>query len=110
MIIAGFLLILFSSIGLFSSLIAIFFNREGTRYFRDIAVELDILGNIICQNLFDLLLIKKKSIYKFGIPGMTISENLGLNQREDTLSFLGVGLSKLLDLIDKDHCKNSIRE
>jgi hypothetical protein len=107
--VAGFLVILFSGIGLFSALVSITFNGVSTRYFRDCAIELDIFGNILCQVLFNLLLIKKESIYLFGIPGMTISENLGLNQEKKTLTVLGNIVANILDSIEKDHCKNSIR-
>lgn len=37
----------------------------------------------------------------------SVSAVLGANQRDGTLSSLGVWLSNLLDSIDKDHCKKA---
>lgn len=108
--VAGLLLILFTFIGLITALLAIIFHGASTNYFRDCALELDIFGNILCQHLFNTFLIKENSKYTFGVLGMTISKNLGLNQRENTLSNIGNGLVKLLDYIDKDHCKKAIKE
>jgi len=107
--IAVLLLLIFSSIGFITSVFAIIWASASTNYFRDCAIELDIFGNILCQHLFNATFITSKSKYLFGKPGMTISENLGLNQREKTLSTTGNALAWILDTIDKDHCKNSIR-
>ena len=40
----------------------------------------------------------------------TISSVLGKNQRDNTLSFAGKVLVFILDTIDKNHCKKSIKE
>ena len=61
------------------------------------------------RSFWNATLITNKSKYYFGVLGMTISENLGLNQRENTLSGMGNLLAFILDTIDKDHCKKSIR-
>lgn len=108
MVVAGFLLILFSTIGLLTAFAAIIFSGASTNYFRDVALGLDQLGNVMCQHLFNWLLISSKSKFLFGDVDTTISAVLGLNQREGTLSVTGNVLAFLLDTIDKDHCKNSI--
>ena len=73
----------------------------------DIAASIDANGNVVCDNLFNLIWITKDG-YKFGNRKETISSVLGKNQEANTLSWLGIGIASLLDLIDTDHCKKSI--
>lgn len=102
------LVILFSGVGLITSVYYIIFKKSSTEYFRDCAIELDCFGNVFCGHFFNTLLIKKESKYLFGKVNCTISKVLGENQREKTLSKVGNLLANTLDFIDKDHCKNSI--
>ena len=78
-------------------------------YFKSSAVNLDRFGNSEFRTLFNLTL-KKKEGYKFGNMEETISSVLGKNQRDNTLSFAGKVLVFILDTIDKNHCKKSIKE
>ena len=48
--------------------------------------------------------------YEFGKENETISSALGKNERDKTLSKTGKLLVKILDFLDKNHCKNSIKE
>jgi hypothetical protein len=48
--------------------------------------------------------------YEFGDVRETISSALGKNQRDGTLSKFGKGICFVLDEIDKNHCKKSIKE
>ena len=59
--------------------------------------------------LFNDILIKIGG-YKFGNRQETISSVLGKNQRSNTLTKAGKILRFILDVIDKDHCKNSIND
>ena len=62
--------------------------------------------------------LKKPEGYKFGVLDEMISSALGKNEHDKTLSekgkgklsswFYGVMLVKILDRLDKDHCKNAI--
>ena len=108
--IAIILVILFSGIGLFVSVYNIIFKKSSTEYFRDCALELDIFGNVICKDFFNILLIKKNSVHLFGIVGMTVSENLGRNLRDNSLSKTGRFVANFLDFLDPNHCINAIRE
>lgn len=74
-----------------------------------IATGIDQTGNVVCVDLFNLVLINNKG-YKFGNRKETISSALGKNQRDGTLTIAGTALCDLLDLIDKDHCFKSIDE
>lgn len=72
-----------------------------------IATSVDASGNVICKDLFNLILIKKGG-YQFGKRKETISSVLGKNQRDSTLTVLGNEVCDLLDLFDTDHCFRSI--
>jgi len=48
--------------------------------------------------------------YEFGKTGETISSALGKNQRDNTLTNCGKILVTILDFLDKNHCKKSIKE
>lgn len=81
------------------------------QYFREVAVGIDQLGNVICADLFNITLIKlKKGGYEFGNPDETISGVLGKNQLLETLSFTGKCLNSLLSLIEKDHSIRAIEK
>jgi 8-oxo-dGTP diphosphatase len=77
------------------------------RQFLSIATSVDASGNVVCKDLFNLLLIKKEG-YKFGNRKETVSSVLGKNQRDGTLTGIGEWVVKKLDGIDENHCFNSI--
>ena len=87
--------------------VAIKFKDLG--YFKSSAVNLDRFGNFEFRTLFNLVL-KKKGGYEFGNFEETISSALGKNQRDNTLSRTGKVLVWILDTIEKEHCKKSIKE
>ena len=78
-------------------------------YFKSSAVNLDRFGNFEFRTLFNLTL-KKKGGYEFGNFEETISSALGKNQRNGTLSRTGRILAWILDTIEKEHCRKSIKE
>lgn len=73
------------------------------------AASLDRFGGVVCAELFNAVLIKKESIYPFGIGRETVSSVLGKNELACTLSYTGYLLVRLLNMIDKGHCKKSIQ-
>jgi 8-oxo-dGTP diphosphatase len=75
--------------------------------FLSIATSVDASGNVVCKDLFNLILIKKGG-YKFGKRKETISSVLGKNQRDNTLTGIGKGIVFVLDKIDPNHCFKSI--
>ncbi|WP_300976980.1 hypothetical protein [Flavobacterium sp.] len=77
--------------------------------FLSIATSIDASGNVVCKDLFNLALTKKRA-YEFGERKETISSALGKNQRDGTLTGLGKALAFVLDKIDPNHCMNSIDE
>ena len=87
--------------------VAIKFKDLG--YFKSSAVNLDRFGNFEFRTLFNLVLRKKEG-YQFGNFEETISSVLGKNQRDNTLSRTGKVLVWILDMIEKEHCKKSIKE
>ena len=103
------LFILIAPAGFVLGIIYNAFKKNLGEYFKHIAISIDQGGNVILQNTFNLILIKeKKEDLLFGNEDDTISSVLGKNQIENNLSKFGSVFCKILDLIDKDHCKNSI--
>ena len=72
-----------------------------------LALGLDQIGNAVCRDMFNRLLIEK-DWYKFGKVQETISSVLGKNQMLDTLSLWGWILVSILDLFERNHCIKSI--
>lgn len=93
----------------FINYIVVFFTSKdhAKKYFRTTAVNIDKFGNREFRTLWNLTL-RKQTGYEFGNINETISSVLGKNQRDGTLTTTGKILAKILDIIDKDHCKNSI--
>lgn len=75
--------------------------------FLSIATSVDASGNVVCKDLFNIVLIQKGG-YEFGKRKETISSVLGKNQLDDTLTTIGKGVAFILDKIDPNHCYNSI--
>lgn len=78
-------------------------------YLRSVALTTDQSGNVICADLFNLVLITTEG-YKFGNPDETISSVLGKNKVKGTLSKVGIILDKILNFFDKGHSINSIEQ
>ena len=82
-------------------------NKKG--YFVSTAINIDKFGNREFRSLFNKVLIQPQG-YQFGNDKETISSVLGKNERDMTLKFMGKFMVSLLDKIDKNHCRNSIKE
>ena len=78
-----------------------------SEYFFNIAISIDQLGNVVCQGLFNDLLITKDG-FKFGNPDETISSVLGRNYKTNTLKPIGKFIRWVLDKIEPNHCIKSI--
>lgn len=77
-----------------------------SRFFWFVAYSLDQLGNVLCQYLFNDVLILPEG-YKFGNPDETISGVLGKNKAEGTLRRPGKLLADLLNRIDPEHVEKA---
>ena len=75
--------------------------------FFDIASSIDATGNVVCDDLFNLVWIKKDG-YQFGNRKEPISSALGKNQQQKTLTWAGWIMVFILNAIDKNHCIKSI--
>lgn len=71
------------------------------------ALGIDIAANSLFSSFLNAYFLKKGG-YHFGMPGETISSALGKNQVSGTLTIVGLGLVKLLNVLDRDHCWKSI--
>ena len=78
-----------------------------TATLHSLALWLDQIGNAVCRDLFNRLLIEEDG-YKFGKVQETISSVLGKNQLLDKLSLTGRALVVLLELFEEEHCIKSI--
>lgn len=76
-------------------------------YFKSVAISIDQKGNVIMSVLFNDTL-RKKGGHRFGDPDETISMVLGINKRDNTLTWLGSFIAKILNKIEKDHVEKSI--
>ena len=80
------------------------FNHE---WFRRLAISIDQAGNVVADDLFNLILIKN-SYDRFGNEDETISSVLGKNHKHNTLTYFGNALTTLLNAIDPNHTLKSI--
>ena len=78
-----------------------------TATLHSLTLWLDQIGNAVCRDLFNRLLIEEDG-YKFGKVQETISSVLGKNQLLDKLSLTGRTLVVLLELFEEEHCIKSI--
>ena len=78
-----------------------------TATLHSLALWLDQIGNAVCRDMFNRLLIEQDG-YKFGKVQETISSVLGKNQMLDTLSLWGWILVSILELFEEEHCIKSI--
>ena len=76
-------------------------------YFLSTSRSIDVWANYEFRTLWNTILIKNHG-YKFGVKNETISSALGKNERDNTLTNTGKVLVFILDLLDKNHCKNAI--
>ena len=86
-----------------------FYWKRLNDYFREEAVAIDRFGNYQYRSLFNALFVKENG-YKHGNINETISSVLGKNQRDETLTKFGMLITKILDRMDENHCKESINE
>ena len=71
------------------------------------AIALNESGNVMFDDLFNLILIKKTG-YQFGNRKETILSVLGKNKLTKTTTWFGWIVVAILDLISKNLCENSI--
>ena len=79
------------------------------QYLLSMALAIDQLGNVIMQELFNDILIRKNG-YPFGDEDETISSCLGKNQQMDTLNMAGRALNAILHFLDHEHSIKAIEK
>lgn len=77
-------------------------------YLRKLSLSIDITGNTVAGELLNDNFIIPSSKNKFGMVYETISDNLGENERDDTLTVFGKRFTNLLGVIDFNHAQKSI--
>lgn len=101
LIVALILSVILMPVGFVFQIVVTLFRAVDTYLFH-IAKSIDQHGNVVCAELFNLTLIKRKG-YKFGDMDKTISYVLGVNAEKKTLTYLGRNVGNLLNKIEKDH-------
>lgn len=71
-----------------------------------IAHSIDQTGNVICQDLFNDLLLKEQ-LYKFGNADETISSALGKSKALNDLKWLGKLIVGILNTLDPEHVEKA---
>lgn len=77
------------------------------KYFYQTAIDIDRFGNRNFRTFLNLTM--QKNGYEFGDVRETISSALGKNQVRKTLTPFGKFICWILDTLDKNHCKKSIK-
>lgn len=78
-------------------------------YFFIAAKYIDQLGNAMCQDMFNSLLIKDDT-EPFGDEDETISSVLGKNYVKNNLTAVGKALAWILNKLDPNHVQDAIGE
>lgn len=113
-IVAIVFLLLLGGVSFIIAIVHLFFSvkknrgKEVSKYFRKIALTIDVLGAVMCGSLFNLTLITQDSQHKFKGELVTVSKILGQNEAAGTLTKRGKKIVAILNKIEKDHCKNAI--
>lgn len=115
LVIAIVLMILTGWIGLAYTILTFLFRlrlldllRGLNKLLLKMAVSIDQLGNVVMQELFNVIIIKKTSVDKFGNEDETISSVIGKNQLTNSLTKFGKFLNNILNALDRNHSLNSI--
>ena len=109
-----FLLLVLAPLGVSMTIILLFFKddreiwQDSKQYPFSIAYAIDMLGNVICADLFNLTLIKIGG-YQFGQHRETISSAIGKNLKANKLTLAGLALNWFLNQFEKDHALKSIQ-
>ena len=84
--------------------------RYYSNYIYQTALSVDQLGNVTCQTVFNLTMVKRKmEFHPFGEEDDTISYCIAMNNKKGTLSRFGKFWAWFLNFVDKDHLKKSIQ-
>ena len=106
----GFILFIIALILIFFLTIVNYWYVETKKgYFKSTARNLDIFANREFRAFWNSVLIEAGG-HQFGKEGETLSSALGKNQRDGTLTKVGLTLVFVLDKIDTNHCLKSIDE
>lgn len=106
-IIASILDMTIGCIGYIFGIIISSFKGKLDEFNLEVATAEDSFGNVLCQYLFNLILIKNNG-YKFGLRKETVSSVLGKNKALKSLTFIGRGIAYGLDEIQPNHVEKAV--
>lgn len=88
---------------------ALFFTKNKSKYFGDIAFAIDQLGNVMGAPILNDLLLKKNPTKLYGNPDETISHVTGYNYINNELSYFGNLIAKILNFVEPNHVENAAK-
>lgn len=77
-------------------------------YFATVAYSLDQLGNVTCQWILNLTMIKEGGLC-FGNPDRTVSFTIGVNKSMQKLTSFGMFWADFLDKLEPNHVENAVK-
>lgn len=83
-------------------------QKNNHQYLRKLSLAIDVHGNTIASSLLNDHFITKQSTHQFGVFYETISDNLGENEKSQTLTPFGQRFANFLSVIDLNHAQKSI--
>lgn len=83
--------------------------QSANKKFMVLATAFDKYGNVVCAELFNATLLDKYSVHPFGHIEETISQVIGHNLVNGTLSRTGRMVNAALNFFQKDHALKSIQ-
>jgi hypothetical protein len=78
------------------------------KFFYKCALSVDQTGNVLCSVPFQFIFTKGLDVHPFGDEDDTVSYVIAMNQKKDTLTWMGRLLAAILDLLDRNHLQKAL--
>lgn len=102
-IVAKLMYAILSPITMLYAIIKLTFKGGLMKYFYNLALSIDQLGNVMIAPMANDILLKNGAPKLYGDPDETISHVTGVNYVSETLTDFGYFVAHSLDAVDKDH-------
>lgn len=108
-IVAKILYLIISPITMLYAIVKLTFKGGLKKYFYDMALSIDQLGNVMIAPMANDVLIKKDAPKLYGNPDETISHVTGVNYVNQTLTSFGYFVAHTLDAVDENHVEKAVK-
>ena len=106
-IIAKLLYAILSPITMLYAVIKLSFKGGLSKYFYDLALAIDQLGNVMIAPMANDVLLKENPAKKYGNTDETISHVTGVNYLSKDLTDFGYFVAHTLDAVDENHVEKA---